>query len=120
MKRTADLALRVVASSPGAAEVLVRLDPEFAGFEGHFPGAPILPGMCHVDLALRAASLALGVAFELVAVERAKFTRKALPGEELRIRLAFRAAGDSTSVAADHSIGGEPAADLRLTVRPRA
>lgn len=117
MKRTADLPLRIVASSPGAAEAVVLLDPDFAGFEGHFPGAPVLPGMCHVDLALRAASQALGAPLELVAVERARFVRKVLPDEELRIRLAFQPSeGAGTSIVADHSVGGDPAAELRLVV----
>lgn len=115
MRRTADLPLRIVASSPGAAEAAVLLDPDFAGFEGHFPGAPVLPGMCHVDLALRAASLALGAPLELVAVERARFVRRVLPDEELSIRLVFRQSGDAeTSIVADHFVGAEPAAELRL------
>lgn len=121
MKRAGDLALRVVASSATGAEASVLLDPAFTGFAGHFPGAPVLPGMCHVDLALRAASQALGSPLELVAVERARFTTKALPGEELRIRLVFGATtGDETSVAAYHSVDGEGAAELHLLVRRSA
>ena len=120
MKRAAELALRVIASAPGTAEVLVVLDPEFAGFAGHFPGEPVLPGMCHVDLALRAAALVVGADLELVAVDRARFLRKSLPGEELSIRLVLRPSVNAvTSIAADHSIGGELAAELRLVVTTR-
>ena len=121
MKRAADLSIRIVASSPGAAEAIVVLDPDFAGFAGHFPGAPVLPGMCHVDLALRAASTALGAELELAAVDRARFSRKVHPGEELRICLALAPAADSaTTITADHSVGGEAAATLRLVVTRRA
>jgi 3-hydroxymyristoyl/3-hydroxydecanoyl-(acyl carrier protein) dehydratase len=120
MKLASDLPFRIVASAPGAAEAVVVLDPDFVGFAGHFPGAPVLPAMCHVDLALRAASLAIGEALDLVAVERARFVRKALPGEELRIRLVFRpSAGAVTEIAADHSVGGEAAAEMRLQVTRR-
>jgi 3-hydroxymyristoyl/3-hydroxydecanoyl-(acyl carrier protein) dehydratase len=120
MKLASDLPLRIVASAPGAAEALVVLHPDFVGFAGHFPGAPVLPGMCHVDLALRAASLAVGAALDLVAVDRARFVRKALPGEVLSIRLVFRPSADAvTEIAADHSVGGEAAAELRLRVTRR-
>ncbi len=116
MKRADELAIRVVASSPDAAEATVFLDPAFVGFAGHFPGAPVLPGMCHVDLALRAASKALGVPLDLAAIERARFVKKALPGEEMSIRLTFGA----TTVAAVHSVGGEPVAEFRLLISRRA
>ena len=120
MKRASDLQLLVVASAPGTAEAVVVLDPEFVGFAGHFPSAPVLPGMCHVDLALRAASLAIGAALDLVAVDRARFVRKALPGEELSIRLVFRPSADAvTEITADHSVGGVVAAELRLRVTRR-
>jgi 3-hydroxyacyl-[acyl-carrier-protein] dehydratase len=120
VKRAADLALRIVSSTPDSAEAVVVLDPDFAGFAGHFPGEPVLPAMCQVDLALRAASQALGAPLDLVAVDRARFSRKVAPNEELRIRLAFKPSADGvTTIAADHSVGGEPAAELRLRVTRR-
>jgi 3-hydroxyacyl-[acyl-carrier-protein] dehydratase len=120
MKHAADLALRIVASAPGTAVAVVTLDPDFAGFAGHFPGAPVLPGMCHVDLAMRAASQVVGGPLDLLAVDRARFVRKALPGEELKMLLVFRpSAGEVTSIAADLSVGGETAAELHLVVSRR-
>lgn len=117
MKRAAELPIRIVSSGPGSAEAVIVLDPDFAGFAGHFPGAPVLPGVCHIDLALRAASQVLGVALDLVAVDRARFVRRTLPGEELSIRLDFRQTeADVTKIAADHTVQGEQAAELRLSV----
>jgi len=124
--RAADLPLRVVAPATPAvaphgsvreltAEVAVLLDPAFDAFAGHFPGAPVLPAMCLVDLALRAASLVAGADLDLVSVERARFSRRILPGEELSIRVTLGAAGGGTrSVAADLLVLGEAAAHLRL------
>jgi len=140
---TADLALRVVGPGvdsvvgpvvgapasgdagrgpvlPAAAEFAVLLDPAFVGFAGHFPGAPVLPAMCHVDLAVRAASLAAGATLELVEIERARFTRRVGPGEEMTIRVRFGSeTGGTRTVKADHRVGGEAAArmSLRLVVR---
>ena len=50
MKHAADLPIRIISSTSDAAEAIVVLEEDFAGFVGHFPGAPVLPGMCHVDL----------------------------------------------------------------------
>jgi len=120
MKRASDLSIRLHSSTPDAAEALVVLDADFAGFAGHFPGDPVLPGMCHIDLAVRAASLALGAELDLVAVERARFFRKVTPGEEMRICLVFKPSSDgAVSVAADHFVGDERAAELLLVVTRR-
>ncbi len=120
MKHAADLSLRIVASAPGTAVAVVTLDPDFAGFAGHFPGAPVLPGMCHVDLAMRAACQVVGAPLDLLAVERARFVRKALPGEELRMFLVFRpSADDVTTIAAEISVGGKTSAQLHLSVSRR-
>jgi 3-hydroxymyristoyl/3-hydroxydecanoyl-(acyl carrier protein) dehydratase len=120
MKLAADLSIRLVSSTPDTAEAAVVLDADFVGFAGHFPGAPVLPGMCHIDLALRAASLAFGAALDLVAVERARFVRKVTPGEELRICLVFKPSPDDVvSVAADHFVGDDRAAELLLAVTRR-
>jgi 3-hydroxyacyl-[acyl-carrier-protein] dehydratase len=121
VKRLGELEIRIVVSTPASVAATVLLHPDFAGFAGHFPGDPVLPGMCHVDLAVRAASQAIGAPLHLVAVDRARFVRRALPGDELKIRLVLRrSAGDVTAVEAAHSVGGEPVAELRLGVTRRA
>lgn len=122
------------------AEFAVVLDPAFVGFAGHFPGAPVFPGMCQVDLVLRAAAVVAGEDLDLVEIERARFKRRATPGEELRIRVTVRAAaprqdanrpdalvshdGASRSgedvVEASLAVGDEPVATLRLRVARRA
>ncbi len=64
-------------------------------FAGHFPGAPVLPGVvvCEalVQLGARVASVEDG--FRLVAVERARFRRPVLPGDVLRLEVTARAPG---------------------------
>jgi 3-hydroxyacyl-[acyl-carrier-protein] dehydratase len=114
MKTATDLSLRVVASSPESAEVAVALDADFAGFEGHFPGAPVLPGMCHVDLAVRAASAAQGRALELLTIERARFVARVAPGGEMRCRLVYEPDG---VVEAEHFVEDRLVAELRLKTR---
>lgn len=59
----------------------IRIDPDWPGFAGHFPGDPILPAAVLIDLALRCAAdegrSATGIA-------RARFTAIVRPGDVLR------------------------------------
>jgi 3-hydroxymyristoyl/3-hydroxydecanoyl-(acyl carrier protein) dehydratase len=113
--RPAELDIAVVASPDGSAEARVFVPSDFAGFAGHFPAEPVLPAMCHVDLALRAASRAFG-ALDLVAVERARFPRKTLPDETLTIRIRRDAAG---RLHCEHRVGDAICAQFVLEVSSR-
>jgi 3-hydroxymyristoyl/3-hydroxydecanoyl-(acyl carrier protein) dehydratase len=73
--------------------------------------------MCHVLLAARAAGTACGREVRLKKVVRARFSRKVVPGEELRILVAVEDTGDGpVRVLASHSVGGERAAEIQLEV----
>ncbi len=55
-------------------------------FAGHFPGAPILPGVLLLDAALRAIAAATGMTLETSTINSVKFLSPAGPGESLLIR----------------------------------
>jgi 3-hydroxymyristoyl/3-hydroxydecanoyl-(acyl carrier protein) dehydratase len=77
--------------------------------------------MCHVALATRAAGTACGREVRLTRILRARFSRKVLPGEELRILLSIEeTAGGPTRVLASHSVDGAPAAEIRFEVEQPA
>ncbi len=106
--------LRVLREDGGHAEVAVRLGPDYRGFQGHFPGDPLLPGMCHVALALRAAGRVTGTDLRLVAVERARFSRKVRPGSELRILLSIEPEDGEATISATHRIDDADVAEIVL------
>lgn len=54
-------------------------------FDGHFPGAPILPGVVLLDETLRAVQRAAWLSEEGWQVATAKFLRPVRPGEELTL-----------------------------------
>ena len=82
---------RVVCLEPGVRAVGVKLvSVNEPYFRGHFPGAPVLPGvlMCEAFAQLGAYVAGGPDALRLVAVERARFRRVVVPGDELRLEVA--------------------------------
>lgn len=61
-------------------------DADFSGFQGHFPGRPILPGVCIITAAQELIQLARGREYELAGLNRVKFFRPSMPGEKLIFR----------------------------------
>lgn len=54
-------------------------------FDGHFPGAPVLPGVVLLDETIRAIELAQGVEPRCWRVASVKFLRAVVPGEALTL-----------------------------------
>ena len=73
------------------AGATVRLLPESPVFKGHFPGYPITPGVCLVEIALELMEEMAGQAgkVRLVAAKNIKFTSPVLPSEGMALRFNF-------------------------------
>jgi 3-hydroxymyristoyl/3-hydroxydecanoyl-(acyl carrier protein) dehydratase len=59
--------------------------PGFLGFQGHFPGRPILPAFVQVATALTMVQDALGRPLALTALDRARFRRPVSPDTPLTV-----------------------------------
>jgi len=76
---------------PARAELDIAVDhPAFAG---HFPGAPIVPGVVLLDEALRALASLFGVPLGRCTIREAKFRSPLRPGEPLALEASVRADG---------------------------
>ena len=84
----------------------------FPGFDGHFPGNPIVPGVVQIMIAARTA--ALGVEARVCGVRRCKFLRPVLPLEEVLVETETSAEtpGDKGQCRARLFVGGEPCAEM--------
>jgi 3-hydroxyacyl-[acyl-carrier-protein] dehydratase len=85
---------RVEELDPGVRCAAVKwIDPEEPALRGHFPTRPILPGIFLIEAMAQTAGVMLGAAAPpepgatplLAAVNRFKFLKPVLPGQELRI-----------------------------------
>jgi len=75
----------------GGAEFTVRLNPDCEIFRGHFPGHPILPGVCSVQLIRECAEVYAGKKLGIKRIRCCRFTSPIRPDEvtELRVRLTL-------------------------------
>lgn len=74
-----------------------------AGFQGHFPGKPVLPGFLQVQLVLDILKI-FDPASELTAVSHAKFTHPVQPNDIMTVELEIR---DGQNVAASLRVGNK-------------
>lgn len=85
---------RVEELEPGMRCVAwMRVDPEDAIFSGHFPGRPILPGVLIIEAVGQTAAVMMAASAPqgmignalLAAVNRFKFFKPVMPGQQVRI-----------------------------------
>ena len=96
----------VQADADGAT---IRLLPESPVYQGHFPGYPITPGVCLVEIALE-----LMGEVRLVAAKNIKFTSPVLPTETTELR--FKLGGEGESRTVEILAGDTLCAKMSLTV----
>jgi len=67
------------------AKKLFRFGESFVGFQGHFPGNPILPAFVQMMMALSLVAEAFPVGHELSGVAAAKFHLPIRPHDEIQV-----------------------------------
>ena len=115
---------RVVEIAGGRARTIKNVSHNEPFFVGHFPGNPVMPGVLIIEaLAQSAAILALAELksetqrmFVLTGVEKARFRRPVLPGDQLEMEVAvIRNRGPLWKMSAEARVGGDVAAEAELS-----
>jgi 3-hydroxymyristoyl/3-hydroxydecanoyl-(acyl carrier protein) dehydratase len=108
-----------LASSGGVWTASFVFPPEFTGFDGHFPGNPMLPGIaqiCAVQAVVAETDAGRdAVPLRLLSVKRCKFIRPVLPGETMDVAFVGETESGVLKCKADISVGGAACASLSLT-----
>lgn len=96
-------------------------------FQGHFPGAPIMPGVTIIEAMAQGAAVLVGVGGDLIdkgflvyfmSIDKAKFRRKVVPGDVLEMHLKVLRGKDHAKVWKFHghaTVDGETAAEAEIT-----
>jgi len=118
---------RVLEHDPGGGLVAVKNvtgSEEF--FEGHFPGAPVMPGVLIMESLAQAAGIWLlkraedprRVEVHVLGIDDAKFRRPVIPGDQLRldVRVLHRR-GALCRVKGEVRVGDQRVAEARLLLR---
>jgi len=76
-------------SGPSGTDVSLTVKVPAGGgcFDGHFDGAPILPGIAHLALVLDACARRFGTPCELTGIGDVRWRRLIRPGDELAIAI---------------------------------
>ncbi|QFU08884.1 3-hydroxyacyl-[acyl-carrier-protein] dehydratase FabZ [Rhodobacteraceae bacterium THAF1] len=94
-------------------------------FQGHFPGAPIMPGVTIVEAMAQTAAVMVGVAQDLadkdflvyfMGIESCKFRRKVVPGDVLEMSVTTKRGGGKVwKFAGRATVDGELACEAEFT-----
>ncbi len=96
-----------------AAVCRIRFDEEFPGFAGHFPGHPIVPGVCLaavLDVMLRRLA---SPTLALSRLQREKFTGLVRPGDTCQFQLILTRRDDAVQADFSGTKDGSPVCKLR-------
>jgi 3-hydroxyacyl-[acyl-carrier-protein] dehydratase len=96
----------------GRIEAQASFLASHAGFQGHFPGRPILPGFLQIQLVLDLLHLC-GKPNGLSAIHGAKFLQPILPDQSMDV--ALECISENTIRAAIH-VAGVPASVMELEI----
>lgn len=90
---------------------------EFIGFQGHFPGQKILPGLCQVDCVLVVIEQGEATTATLREILLAKYTAPVLPGTELLCNVQRVAEENGSAVfKAQLTTQGKKVTEMKLRV----
>lgn len=105
-----------IVTDNGSCRARLTFPPDFLGFQGHFPGNPILPGVVLVEAVLGVVEGAYGKPLRLQRIASAKFREPVRPGQTIAIDCS--SSGDERSLRIDArvSAAGGRVADLVLHV----
>lgn len=75
-------------------------DERFPGFDGHFPGAPLLPGVVMLKIGVLMAELLLEKSLALKKIKHAKFARSIYPHESFESRINIQTGNEGFGIQA--------------------
>lgn len=94
----------------------ITFDSGFTGFDGHFEGNPVVPGVCLIELVRIHAETVMGIELESKEISLCRFRRPLLANVTAESRITLIPHDGTWTVQAQLMVGGEAACKLKMEV----
>ncbi len=95
--------------------VLIKLHKEHAVFKGHFPGNPVMPGVCMIQMVKELTERATGKELFLSVASNIKFMAIINPEKNDTIRLTLAISEDEELIKVKNTVSFEDTMALKLS-----
>lgn len=70
----------------------ICINPAHAIFEGHFPGQPVVPGVCMIQIIKELAAQHMHAAIQLTSAAQVKFLQLLIPesGQDIQVQISLK------------------------------
>jgi 3-hydroxyacyl-[acyl-carrier-protein] dehydratase len=98
--------IRIVSNGSSSLEASFLLNPKHAIFAGHFPGQPVVPGVCMLQIIKEGLEQALDVKLFFAKAASIKFLSMLVPieGQEISLQADFNASGSGEIIVSNASL----------------
>lgn len=77
-------------SADHTTRAMLEINPAHVIFEGHFPGQPVVPGVCMMQMVKEITEAVLGRDTRLVKADQLKFLALLIPAESRQLRMELK------------------------------
>lgn len=108
--------------APASARAVITIDAGHRIFDGHFPGQPVVPGVCMMQIVRELAEQGVGVPLQITTADNMKFLSILNPHEhgEVVVTVGYVLNGNSYTVDGTLSAGTVTFFKFKGTLSPAA
>lgn len=99
-----DIEQHAWSETTGVGEAALTIDPSHTIFEGHFPGQPVVPGVCMLQMVREVAEAFLARPMRIPEADSIKFLSVMDPRQHARVQLTLSLQKDGDGYAAQASL----------------
>lgn len=88
-------------------ETVIEIDPLHKIFEGHFPGQPVVPGVCMMQIIKESAERFVGYSLKLEKAQDMKFLAVIDPSRNNQVKISATLANDADKLSVNATITHE-------------
>jgi len=90
---------RCINNEEGSVKATLEINPAHSIFAGHFPGQPVVPGVCMVQIIKEVLEGVLGRSLQLQKADHIKFLSMIVPEEHTVIEASIAYSSDASGIS---------------------